>query len=91
MCGSDNDDSDYLICDYGWDFEDASVACKSLGLSPYGAVPLFNQYVSSVSGYDFLAYVSCDGTESALSMCDAVPRSYSCSYNYAGVKCQGWN
>ena len=90
LCGS-NGDKEYLICDYGWDYVDASVACKSLGLSSYGAIPLFNQYVSSVSGYDFLSYISCFGTESTLAMCDSVTNSYSCYGNYAGVRCQGWD
>ena len=92
MCDN-NTDTSYLICDYGWDFVDASVACNSLGLSPYGAVPLFNQYVSSslVSENDFLSYISCYGTETTLTECGSLPLTSSCYNNFAGVRCQGWS
>ena len=87
LCGSN--DKEYLICDYGWDFVDASVACKSLGLSPYGAIPVFDQYVSSTLGYNFLSYMSCYGTESTLAVCDSETTNFPCTGNYAGVRCQG--
>ena len=31
-----NGTEQYLVCDNGWDYVDASVACKSAGYSPYG-------------------------------------------------------
>ena len=79
-----------LICDYGWDFDDARVACKSAGYSPYGAVALLDQYISSTAGYSFLAYMNCNGSEATLSECQSQSWPRSCSYNYAGVVCQGW-
>lgn len=78
-----------LICDYGWNFDDARVACKSTGYSPYGAVALLNQYISSVAGYSFLAYVNCNGSEATLSECSSLNWFSPCSYNYAGAVCQG--
>ena len=79
----------HLICDYGWDFDDARVACKSMGYSPYGAVALLDQYISSVAGYSFLAYVNCSGLEATLSECQSQNWLGSCYYSFAGVICQG--
>ena len=93
VCKSSNtttSSSDQLICDYGWDFDDASVVCKAAGYSPYGAVALHNQYVSSVAGYSFLAYVNCSGSEESLNECHSTSWFGSCFYNYAGAVCQGW-
>ena len=78
-----------LICDYGWDFNDARVACKSIGYSPYGAVALLDQYISSDAGYSLLAYVNCSGLEATLNECQSQNWFGSCSYDYAGVICQG--
>ena len=82
-----------LICDYGWDFVDATVACKSTGYSPYGAVALLDQYISSDVGYSLLAYVNCSGSKATLNECQSQNWFGSCFYNYAGVICQGslWN
>ena len=94
LCGSslttNTTNNLYLICDYGWGYEEASVACKSLGYSPYGAVPLFNQYISSESGFSFLSYVNCSGSEESLNECQLSSWFGSCFYNYAGAVCQGW-
>ena len=79
----------YIVCDYGWSYEDASVACKSAGYSPYGALALFNQYISSTSGYSFLSYVNCNGSEATLTDCGLQTTRYSCYNNSAGVQCQG--
>ena len=85
-----NNDGHYiLVCDEGWDYVDASVACKSAGYSPYGAARFHNEQTQSTAGYSFLDSVSCDGSESTLSECPAVPRSTPCRYDYAGVSCQG--
>ena len=87
MCNSDG--HYFLVCDSGWDYVDASVACKSVGYSPYGATRYHDQQTQPTAGYSFLSSVSCDGSESTLSECPVDPRSTSCSYNYAGVSCQG--
>ena len=79
----------YLICDSGWDHVDASVACKSAGLSPYGAVALLNQYVATTSDYTFLSYIDCNGSELNLAECQLTPQNSSCQYNYTGIHCQG--
>ena len=79
-----------LICDYGWDFDDARVACTSLGYSPYGAVALHNQYISSTAGYSFLAYMNCNGSEANLNECQSQSWIGPCYSNFAGAVCQGW-
>ena len=86
---SNTSNSHRLICDYGWDFDDARVACMAAGYSPYGAVALHNQYISSTAGYYFLAYMNCNGSEATLSDCQALSWSGACSSNYAGAVCQG--
>ena len=80
-----------LICDYGWDFDDASVACKSTGYSPYGAVALVNQYLyTSIVVYSVLGYVNCNGSEATLSECQSPNWLGTCSsYDLAGAICQG--
>lgn len=43
--------SQYLVCDYGWDFAAAKVACRSAGLSPYGMC------IQYVNGYWSVPYL----------------------------------
>ena len=86
---SNSSNNHQLICDYGWDFDDAKVACMAAGYSPHGAVALHNQYISSTAGYSFLAYMNCNGSEATLSDCQSQSWYGTCYYNYAGAVCQG--
>ena len=87
--GSSTNSDHQLICDYGWDFDDARVACMAAGYSPYGAVALHNLYISSTAGYSFLAYMSCNGSEATLSDCQSQSWYGACFSNFAGAVCQG--
>ena len=86
---SNTSNSHQLICDYGWDFDNARVACMAAGYSPYGAVALHNLYFFLTAGYSFLAYINCNGSETTLSDCQSQSWSGTCSLNYAGAVCQG--
>ena len=87
--GSSSSNNYHLICDYGWDFTDAKVACVAAGYSPYGAVALHSMYLSSTAGDSSLAYMNCNGSETTLTECGLQITSWSCDYNYAGAQCQG--
>ena len=58
---------------------------------PSGAIPLYNQALSSsvYSGLPLLLSVACTGAESSPSECDYEVSSGYCNYNFAGVYCQG--
>ena len=56
------------ICDHDWEFEDAQVACRSLGFS--GTVrATTNAYYGRGTGRVWLDHVECTGTETSLTNC----------------------
>ena len=55
------------MCDDTWDVADAQVACRQLGYSGTGAVPLDD--VPAGSGNIWLDDVQCSGSESMLFEC----------------------
>ena len=63
------------VCDDFWGTPDATVACRQLGLSDTGAVPLTTGFTNG-AGQIWLDNVQCRGTETTL---------LSCSHNGLGV------
>ncbi|XP_011408605.2 PREDICTED: deleted in malignant brain tumors 1 protein-like [Amphimedon queenslandica] len=78
------------ICSDYWDYEDASVACRQLGYSPYGAIPLTSYFTDYDWSYGILD-PNCTGLESNIWNCshNEVIDSNTCTgYEDAGVICQ---
>ncbi|XP_019853225.1 PREDICTED: deleted in malignant brain tumors 1 protein [Amphimedon queenslandica] len=77
------------ICDHFWDEKDASVVCRMLGYSPYGASAIKNAYTEG-TWYIHINDLNCTGTESSLWDCPMNGLSeYSCNhYDDAAVACQ---
>ena len=69
------------VCDYSWDDDDASVACRQLGYSPQEARAI-RQGLFGLS-YDsgiVLDLVNCVGTEDRLDDCPFITSIYSSGY-----------
>ncbi|XP_019863236.1 PREDICTED: deleted in malignant brain tumors 1 protein-like [Amphimedon queenslandica] len=77
------------ICDHFWDEKDASVVCRMLGYSPYGASAIKDTYIEGI-WYIHINDLNCTGTESSLWDCPMNGlHEYSCShYDDAAVACQ---
>ena len=79
------------ICDDGWEDMDASVVCRQLGFSGYGAIALpgyiFGTNSPSVRDGEY----GCEGSEDELANCSYQPAANcsSISLGGAGVVCQG--
>ena len=76
-----------LVCNYGWDLNDAQVLCNQLGFGRATAAPL-----SVLYGLDrtriWLSYLSCIGNEKAIGNCSHPGWGYrSYCYYGASVKC----
>lgn len=76
------------ICDNGWDFDDADVACFELGFTGADKALMGDQAPDGV-GRIWLENVDCYGTEDNIKMCDNSGWGTStCNHNKdAGVKC----
>uniref|UniRef100_A0A1X7TQF9 SRCR domain-containing protein n=2 Tax=Amphimedon queenslandica TaxID=400682 RepID=A0A1X7TQF9_AMPQE len=78
------------ICSDFWDNNDASVVCKQLGYSPYGAIGSVVSYVSSSAQSHSIIDLNCTGNETTILSCPHNGlASYACSLNRdANVFCQ---
>ena len=84
------------ICSDYWEKADASVACKQLGFSSFGAIPVtsgvFDTTRSRTMGIRVIDFI-CDGHEDKLINCPHVLsddiKARDCSSVAAGVICQG--
>eukprot|EP00731_Ephydatia_muelleri_P031793 Em0023g300a len=78
------------VCDKQWTNQDASVACRALGLSPYGALALPGSAFSDDSLPFLLSSVNCSGSEGTLLQCNYSKDLTVClkSIDAAGVICQ---
>jgi len=56
------------ICDHDWEYEDAQVACRSLGFSETVRA-VTNAYYGRGTGRVWLDHVECTGTETSLMSC----------------------
>ncbi|NWI99197.1 DMBT1 protein, partial [Crypturellus undulatus] len=78
------------VCDNGWDLEDADVVCRQLGCGAPISAPGWARFGR---GFDpiWLEKVSCSGTESALTQCEAKPWGiHHCHHGEdASVVCSG--
>ena len=79
------------VCDHDWEYEDAQVACRSLGFS--GTVrAVTNAYYGRGTGRVWLDHVECTGTETSLASCrhnnfESVDSDCQDHSNDAGVVC----
>ncbi|XP_064384592.1 deleted in malignant brain tumors 1 protein-like isoform X4 [Halichondria panicea] len=77
------------ICGDGWSNAEASVVCKQLGFSSYGAVPLTRGQFGTLMPPDILASTECRGNEESLLQCNYSTDTSGCDrFNDAGVACQ---
>jgi deleted-in-malignant-brain-tumors protein 1 len=77
------------ICDDYWDNNDASVVCRQLGYSPYGAYPLTGVTYSDRTWFVHFKRLNCTGNESSIWDCPSEISDNSCNHNEAAsVICQ---
>ena len=78
------------VCDTAWDNNAASVVCRQLRFSPYGAVGVRNNFPQSTL-MATLQNVNCTGSESNLLQCGytAGPAGTCEGFQDAGAVCQG--
>ena len=79
------------VCNTRWDYTDASVVCRQLGLGAYGGT-LSSSYFEKGSGSIFISDVSCTSIDHTLAACGhlGVGITYDCDHNDdAGVECYG--
>ena len=77
------------VCDYNWDFADATVVCRQLGYQRAVAAPRL-AYFGAGSGPSWYYSVYCGGTELTLNQCSRSTNNLgsACSHsNDAGVVC----
>ena len=80
------------VCNNGWDYTEASVVCRHLGLGMLGNALSSAYYNNTASSYVFLDNVMCSLNDTTLTACDhyGVGITYFCSPNdNAGVVCAG--
>ena len=80
------------VCDNGWDFNDAEVVCKELGLGSAFAY-VSRGFYGQGSGQIWLNELNCDGTEATIA--DCAHRGWGnhvCEHSQdTGVNCAGSN
>ena len=79
------------VCDDGWNYNDAGVVCRQLGLGSYGT-SYRGSHFGQGSGPIWLNNVVCIGSESTLASCGhlGINITRSCSHREdAGVRCYG--
>ena len=77
------------VCDYNWDFADATVVCLQLGFLRAVEAPRSATFGAG-SGPSWYSYVGCVGTEQNLTECSKSLSSFgsACSHSRdAGVMC----
>ena len=78
------------ICDDEWEDMDASVVCRQLGFSPYGAIALGGHiFGGSASPSVRDGIYDCSGSEDKLANCSYQPAATCGNLEGAGVVCQG--
>uniref|UniRef100_A0A1X7U1B7 Deleted in malignant brain tumors 1 protein n=1 Tax=Amphimedon queenslandica TaxID=400682 RepID=A0A1X7U1B7_AMPQE len=76
------------VCDDFWDYRDAQVACKQLGLPFTGAVAYGSAFYGQGTGPIVLDNVGCAGTEGSLFNCTYLANHNCVHFEDAGVMCQ---
>uniref|UniRef100_A0A1X7UMK1 SRCR domain-containing protein n=1 Tax=Amphimedon queenslandica TaxID=400682 RepID=A0A1X7UMK1_AMPQE len=75
------------ICHNGWDNNDASVVCRQLGYSPYGAIAKASYFTETWLSF-YLYSVNCNGNESTLLNCSYSTTGTCYNTQDAGAICQ---
>lgn len=78
------------VCDYSWDFDDASVVCRQLGYPGAEHSTCCGMYFGKGTGPPLMARVDCSGTEASIFHCSHVGKDDArCSRrSSAGVVCK---
>uniref|UniRef100_A0A1X7ULL6 Deleted in malignant brain tumors 1 protein n=1 Tax=Amphimedon queenslandica TaxID=400682 RepID=A0A1X7ULL6_AMPQE len=78
------------ICSIHWSYDDAQVACRNLGHSPFGALPTFDCFTEGQLSFG-ITYTNCTGSELHIDNCTHTnPSLHDCNtHKDAGVICQG--
>ena len=86
-----NEESDRyeLICDEGWDLNDAHVICRMLGYPEALDATVRSQYGRPHGHNVLFTNVQCTGTEDSIFDCPADPNPSCDMSRSAGVRCSG--
>ena len=79
------------VCDDAWDYEDATIVCRELGLPDTSVQATSSAYFGQGEGPIWLDDVSCTGSESELTQCShRTMGSHNCGHHEdAGIICGG--
>ena len=78
-----------LICDEGWDLNDAHVVCRMLGYPEALDATVRSQHGQSYRDNALFSNVQCTGTEDSIFDCPADPNPSCDRSRSAGVRCSG--